>query len=56
MFFLDAGKEVWDVLDLGHEGPVNVIMTALDKAPPDEYTVSETWKVSRQPLLFMITY
>jgi hypothetical protein len=45
MFWLDAAKEVWDVFEEGNEGPVPCIKTALDKADPAGYTLSETWKV-----------
>lgn len=45
MFFLDAGKDILDALELGNEGPVEVIRTALSRAPPKPFTLEETWKV-----------
>lgn len=52
MFFLDGGKEVFDVLRKGNEGPVKCIEFALRGGPyetPRHYTIEETWKVSIIP-------
>lgn len=53
MFFLDGGKEVFDVFREGNEGPVKCIEFALRGGPyetPRHYTIEETWKVRKSDL------
>ncbi|CAG8978766.1 hypothetical protein HYALB_00012498 [Hymenoscyphus albidus] len=51
MFFLDGGKEVFDVFREGNEGPVKCIEFALRGGPystPRHYTVEESWKINSE--------
>jgi len=44
-YFLDDGKEYWDLLETGNEEPVPIMKWLLDTKATRHYSVAESWKV-----------
>lgn len=44
-YFLDAGKEYYEILRAGAEEPVPIMKWLLDTAATKSHTLQESWKV-----------